>query len=43
MAQIITEILKKFGVHICIPQSTADDHHQGGVDIMLIYMVDGTN
>ena len=21
---------RQFGVHICIPQSTADDHHRGG-------------
>ena len=28
--EIIIEIVKKFWVHICIFQSTADDQYQGG-------------
>ena len=27
---MIIEKLEKFGVHSCIPQSTADDHYRGG-------------
>ena len=30
--EIITEIVKKFGVHSCIFQSTAGDQYQGGGD-----------
>ena len=29
----ITEIVKNFGVHICIPQSTADYYHRGGANM----------
>ena len=37
--EIIIEIVKKFWVHICIFQSTADDQYQGGPDRVNQYLM----